>query len=180
MRGCGGTNACVRARERGRRQRTKFQVEQKSQLVLLASSATTRAPDAAAAPAASRARTPAHADDFGTLTEAGLPAVQLTELDEHTPLHERVQLAEAASREEDVQRRGHLALLDQVCVLGLCDDVKHSYAMEALTAEEMLAYVSRVTEHPDNWMVHSSALLQKSLLEFERWVAGAGGRPGRC
>ena len=48
-------------------------------------------------------------------------------------------------------------------------DVQNSYAMEGLTAEEMMTYVSRVMLHPQNWQVFSTALLIKSKLEFERF-----------
>jgi len=147
--------------------RTKFQVEQKTQLIVLAKSATTTPADDA--PHAQIPRVPKDDNDFGTVVEAGVPTVQITELDEHTPLRERLLLSAAASAEDDLARRGRLSLLDQTTLLALCEQVKHGYAMEPLTAEEMLAYVARVTEHPDNWTVHSSALFTKSLLEFERY-----------
>jgi len=36
-----------------------------------------------------------------------------------------------------------------------------------LTWEEMLAYVDRVLRNPNNWMVHSTALLIKARLESQ-------------
>ena len=69
---------------------------------------------------------------------------------------------------KDKSKTGRLTAVDQAIVLGLCVDVKNSYAMEILTAEEMMAYVDRVMQHPQNWTIYSMALLLKSRLEFER------------
>jgi hypothetical protein len=67
-----------------------------------------------------------------------------------------------------VALHGRLNSIEEAIVLGLCVDVKNSYAMELLTAEQMMAFVSRVMEHQQNWSVFSAALLIKSKLEFER------------
>jgi len=39
---------------------------------------------------------------------------------------------------------------------------------DGLTSEQMLAYVERVLNLAQSWTVHSTALLQRSWLEFER------------
>jgi len=175
--------------------RTKFQKQEKTQLILLASSATTKdpenreqdteAPKNSNSPAVKAIETEVPneivAEDDNDATEEenggeivgstsvlGIPKVRLEEVDAETPLHEEIQYAKETSDEEARMRRGTLSLLDQCIVLGLCMDVKNSYAMEALTAEEMLAYVERVLQSPENWMVYSTALLIKSQLEFER------------
>ena len=145
--------------------RTKFQIEDKSQLILLASSKTTRA----AASTSKEEKIKPEEGKFGTVKEAGHVKVQLEELDEETPLHERIQFQQAKDELEAKQRHGHLSQIDQVAVLNMCIDVKNSYAQEGLTSEQMLAYVERVTQNPDNWTIHGCALLIKSKLEFEKY-----------
>ncbi|GBG32346.1 Tetratricopeptide repeat protein 27 [Hondaea fermentalgiana] len=169
--------------------RTKFQRQEKTQLILLAASSTTKQPspsESASATTTSAAVTPPSssssssapapvegeedpsAEGMGQTSVLGIPKIKLEEVDAETPLHEQVQLGAEVDDEEARMRRGTLSLLDQCIVLGLCMDVKNSYAMEGLTAEEMLAYVERVLQSPENWMVYSTALLIKSQLEFER------------
>jgi tetratricopeptide (TPR) repeat protein len=69
---------------------------------------------------------------------------------------------------EDQDRGGELHPLDQALLMALCLDVKNSNPTDGLTNEEMYPYVERVLQHAKNWMVHSTALLQRSWLEFER------------
>ena len=145
--------------------RTKFQ-QDKTQLVLLATSNLTRDANGSHRPEPI-ARALAHESEMGTLQEAGVNYVPLAEIDKSTPLRERIELNVDASHSKHV--RGHLALVDQALILSLCHDVKASAAwMEHLSAEELLAYVTRATEHPDNWSIHASALLAKCKLEFEK------------
>mmetsp|Transcript_15750 Transcript_15750/g.37220 ORF Transcript_15750/g.37220 Transcript_15750/m.37220 type:complete len:573 (-) Transcript_15750:34-1752(-) len=59
--------------------------------------------------------------------------------------------------------------LDQSILLALCLDVKNNNpTKEALTAEEMGAFLARVLDHHDDWMIYATALLERSWLEFER------------
>ena len=46
-----------------------------------------------------------------------------------------------------------------VCPIGLKD---------GLTSEEMMPYIQRVLDQPNNWMIHSTALLERSWLEYEK------------
>jgi hypothetical protein len=47
-------------------------------------------------------------------------------------------------------------------------DVKNSNPTgDELTAEEMGAYLARVLDHHDDWMLYSTALLERAWLEFE-------------
>lgn len=46
--------------------------------------------------------------------------------------------------------------------------MKNNNPKHGITNEEMMAYVSRVAEHPSNWMVYSTCLLLKSRLESEK------------
>jgi hypothetical protein len=39
---------------------------------------------------------------------------------------------------------------------------------DGLTQEEMSPYIERVLQQANNWMIHSTALLERSWLEFER------------
>ena len=53
-------------------------------------------------------------------------------------------------------------------------DIKHNNAKDLMTVEEMSAFVNRALENPNNWMVHSTALLLRSRLEKEKFrTAGA-------
>lgn len=59
----------------------------------------------------------------------------------------------------------NLKVIDQCILLGLCLDVRNENPRHGLTSEQMKAYVERVMKHPNNWTVHSMALLIKSRLE---------------
>jgi tetratricopeptide (TPR) repeat protein len=70
--------------------------------------------------------------------------------------------------EGGVDKGGRLHAVDQAIILALCLDVCNSNPVDGLTNEEMRPYVERVTEQANNWMVHSTSLLERSWLEFER------------
>ena len=58
-----------------------------------------------------------------------------------------------------------LSVLDQAILLALCLDVKNSNPTgDELTAEEMGAYLARVLDHHDDWMLYSTALLERAWL----------------
>lgn len=61
-----------------------------------------------------------------------------------------------------------LSVLDQLILLSLCLDVKNNNPADGLTAEQMGAYLARILEHHDDWMVYSTALLERAWLECER------------
>lgn len=65
-------------------------------------------------------------------------------------------------------RSAELHPIDQAVVLALCLDVENSNPVDGLTTEEMFPYVERVLVCSRNWMVHSTALLQRSWLEYEK------------
>lgn len=150
--------------------RTKFQIEAKTQLILTAKSTdptrTNAKDDAPIEPVKTEVvepQTEGEAIGFGTMLEAGHVRVAIHEVDQDTPLHERIQF------ENEDRRTGDMRLIDQVLVLNLCIDVKNSAAMELLTAEQMLAYVDLVMLRPENFSIHACALLIKSKLEFEKY-----------
>ena len=61
-----------------------------------------------------------------------------------------------------------LSILDQTILLALCLDVKNSNPADGLTNEQMGAYLARVLDHHNDWMIYSTALLERSWVEFER------------
>ncbi|KAH9482148.1 TPR repeat-containing protein C19B12.01 [Psilocybe cubensis] len=58
--------------------------------------------------------------------------------------------------------------LDQCILLSLCLNVRNTSPSHGLTAEQMSPYVARVIAHPRNWSVHTMALLLRSRLESTR------------
>mmetsp|Transcript_11964 Transcript_11964/g.34283 ORF Transcript_11964/g.34283 Transcript_11964/m.34283 type:complete len:989 (-) Transcript_11964:591-3557(-) len=60
-----------------------------------------------------------------------------------------------------------LSVLDQSIILALCLDVKNTNPADGLTGEEMNAYLARVLHHHDDWIIYSTALLERAWLEFE-------------
>jgi tetratricopeptide (TPR) repeat protein len=61
-----------------------------------------------------------------------------------------------------------LGVLDQAILLALCLDVKNKNPVDGLTAEEMGAYLSKVLDNHDDWMIYSTGLLERAWLEYER------------
>ena len=77
-------------------------------------------------------------------------------------------LLENIKYEDDNDNKvSNLNILDQSIILALCLDVKNTNPADGLTAEEMGAYLARVLHHHDDWMVYSTALLERAWLEFE-------------
>jgi tetratricopeptide (TPR) repeat protein len=58
--------------------------------------------------------------------------------------------------------------LDQCILLSLCLNVRNTSPAHGLTTEQMTPYVARVITHPENWSVHTMALLLRSRLEAHR------------
>jgi tetratricopeptide (TPR) repeat protein len=78
-------------------------------------------------------------------------------------------LLERINFEDDHDNTIHaLNILDQSILLALCLDVKNNNPSDGLTSEQMGAFLARVLDHHDDWMVYSTALLERSWLEFER------------
>eukprot|EP01039_Chlorochromonas_danica_P001651 gene1651-1803_t len=69
---------------------------------------------------------------------------------------------------EEIHKGGALHAIDQVVLLALCLDVSNSNPADGLTNEEMMPYIERVLDQAKNWMVHSTSLLERSWIEFER------------
>jgi tetratricopeptide (TPR) repeat protein len=88
---------------------------------------------------------------------------QLVEHSEEEILLERIKYTN--DEENEIQQ---LSILDQAILLSLCLDVKNNNPADGLTGEQMGAYLARVLDHHDDWMVYSTGLLERSWLEFER------------
>ncbi|KAF7317885.1 hypothetical protein MKEN_00876400 [Mycena kentingensis (nom. inval.)] len=58
--------------------------------------------------------------------------------------------------------------IDQCILLSMCLNVKNTSPVHGLTAEQMTPYVARVISHPQNWSVHTMALLLRARLEANR------------
>ena len=58
--------------------------------------------------------------------------------------------------------------LDQAVLLCLCLNIRNMQPQHGLTTEQMTPYVDRVISHPQNWSVHTMALLLRSRLESTR------------
>ncbi|TPX35304.1 hypothetical protein SmJEL517_g02337 [Synchytrium microbalum] len=69
---------------------------------------------------------------------------------------------------KDVSKQGSLRIMDQCILLAFCLNVKNTNPTHGLTEEEMVPYVTRVLENPNNWMVHTMGLLLRSRLESQK------------
>lgn len=58
-----------------------------------------------------------------------------------------------------------LHTLDQCIFLSLCLNIRNTSPAHGLTIEQMTPYIARVISHPQNWSVHTMALLLRSRLE---------------
>ena len=58
--------------------------------------------------------------------------------------------------------------LDSTILLALTTCIKNTNPADGLTTEEMAPYAARVLSHPQNWTVHTQALLLRSRLEKSR------------
>lgn len=94
--------------------------------------------------------------------EAAYRNVQLDQVDQDNILLENI-----AFEDKKLTHQGNLQIIDQVILLALCLDVKNSNANDGLTREQMMPYITRVLENPNNWMVYSTGLLERAWLECE-------------
>ena len=60
-----------------------------------------------------------------------------------------------------------LSILQQTILLALCLDVKNENPMDGLTGEQMGAFLERVLQQHDDWMVYATGLLERAWLESE-------------
>lgn len=100
-------------------------------------------------------------------TGAAVREVKLDDMVDNTLLEAPRFEGEAEEQAEAGGETGLTLALEQAVVLALCLDVANSNPAHGLTSDEMMPYVDAVVEAPLNWMVHSSALLERSWLECE-------------
>ena len=133
--------------------RTKFQQTDLSQLVLLAES---------------RKRDVAR----NTAKSAIIPdTLQLNDdtLLEHTQFTSSHPVAPGSRLSHlDPSSQPALHPLDQSILLSLCLNVRNTSPSHGLTNEQMSPYIARVISHPENWSIHTVALLLRSRLESNR------------
>ena len=160
--------------------RTKFQKEDKVQLVLLAESrepGADRSEEQADAKEAKSNNTPAENLGWNASID---PAAQV----EHQPatysLNDDTLLEQTkfttTSKDAGEHKLSHLrpgeqpplAVTDQCTLLALCLNINNTQPAHGLTSEQMGAFVDRILSHPLNWSVHTMALLLRSRLEAHR------------
>lgn len=131
--------------------RTKFQVTDYSQLVLLAESRA-REGDAVAVKQdvpqtlALNDDTLLEETEFTKVTSTGSGALSHLDPSNQPPLHP----------------------LDQALLLSLCLSQRNDSPEHGLTNQQMMPFLARVLAHPRNWSVHTTALLLRSRLEANR------------
>jgi len=160
--------------------RTRFQVKDLSQLVLLARSRERGGKGGTDAKEAdvevSKEENPADAEQAAPTAATTLP--------EALPLNDDTLLEETEfSRQQDPFLQSQLtdrlanldpanqpALhpLDQSLLLSFCLSQHNTSPEHGLTASEMAPYLARVITHPRNWSVHTTALLLRARLESTR------------
>ncbi|PVU95881.1 hypothetical protein BB561_001519 [Smittium simulii] len=68
----------------------------------------------------------------------------------------------------DPLNQQNLKTIDQCILLGFCLEVKNENPNHGLTTEQMIPFVLRILENPNNWSIQTAALLQRSRLETEK------------
>ena len=126
--------------------RTKFQKDAKAQMVVRATS-----------------MNPASAGDEVKCDRKEQIKAQMIEHGEDGILLERIKFDDDKENQLTV-----LSTLDQSILLSLCLDVKANNPADGLTAEQMGAYLARVLDRHDDWMIYSTALLERAWLECEK------------
>ncbi|PLW36816.1 hypothetical protein PCANC_13946 [Puccinia coronata f. sp. avenae] len=139
--------------------RTKFQEKDFSQLVVLAQSRTINADDQAVPAAAAQLMPPT--------TQDSMP-VTLT-LNDDT-LMEKTHFTQSADSDLKIDPSNQPSLypLDQALLLALSLSIKNTSPAHGLTNAQMAPFVERVLENPNNWSIHSMALLIRCRLEAHR------------
>jgi tetratricopeptide (TPR) repeat protein len=100
--------------------------------------------------------------------EAAVREVKLDDVDTGMPENIIIEGGPQFKDKEELNKGGVLHPIDQAIILALCLDVSNSNPTDGLTNAEMLPYIERVLDQSKNWMVHSTGLLERSWLEFER------------
>ncbi|PPQ94813.1 hypothetical protein CVT25_007450 [Psilocybe cyanescens] len=157
--------------------RTKFQVTELSQLVLLAESRLEASSFGGGGEVAASSSSSSSANEQGqshqpTTNNANIPEtmalnddtlLEQTQFTSSNPAGPNSNLSHI-----DPSAQPPLHPLDQCILLSLCLNVRNTSPSHGLTAEQMSPYVARVISHPRNWSIHTMALLLRSRLESSR------------
>lgn len=130
--------------------RTKFQTKQTAQMLVEAESTSEPA-------------------EKESKTNEGDSIIVKSQKVDHPDPEDELLLERIKFEDESKNAIKDLTVLDQAILLALCLDVKNRNPTgDELTAEEMGAYLARVLDHHDDWMLYSTALLERAWLEFHR------------
>jgi tetratricopeptide (TPR) repeat protein len=152
--------------------RTKFQMTEISQLVLLAESHLGKILQGGFSQKENR--------NSNSQNSENIPANGVKNIPENLALNDDTLLEQTEFTSSNPagsgSRLGHidpsaqppLHPLDQCILLSLCLNVRNTSPSHGLTTEQMTPYVSRVISHARNWSVHTMALLLRSRLESSR------------
>lgn len=145
--------------------RTKFQVDDITQLVLLAKSRK-REEIAAVSSLQPNAGAPTKNPSAPSAPETLLLNDEtLLEKTEYTSTSDSTS---SVLSQLDPNNQPALHPLDQCVLLGLCLNVRNTSPQHGLTGEQMSPYISRVISHPENWSIHTMSLLLRARLEANR------------
>ena len=112
---------------------------------------------------------PAIEDEEGSRRVTNKNDLIKAQMIKHDDVSDDALLLEKIAFEEEHDNAHHnLSILDQSILLALCLDVKNDNPMDGLTAEEMGAFLERVLQQHDDWMVYATGLLERAWLECER------------
>ena len=139
--------------------RTKFQLFDTSQLVVVAESSRDMAssrPTSYKSKAGSGPKNLEHNDD------TVLEKIQYRELSED----DRAQLGDLDL--DPTKKIEDLHPIDHALLLAFCLNIKNTNPAHGLTVEQMFPFVTRVLETPNNWTVYTMALLLRSRLEADQ------------
>jgi tetratricopeptide (TPR) repeat protein len=150
--------------------KTKFQIDARSQLILLAESRR-RAGDEEKNGESSTA---SQGEEGEKDIKDTLPTALL--LNDDTLLEDTEFTKVSAGDPASTSRLAHLDPtdqpplhpLDQSLLLSFCLSQHNQAPSNGLTANQMMPFISRVVAHPRNWSVHTTALLLRSRLESTR------------
>ncbi|KAG7348582.1 tetratricopeptide repeat protein [Nitzschia inconspicua] len=131
--------------------RTKFQHKATAQMIVKASSKQTSVPSS----------------NIENVSSADNTATSVVKSQEIKHSEDSILLDNIKYEKDEDNEILQLTILDQAILLALCLDVKNTNPADGLTGEEMSAYLARVLHHHDDWMVYSTALLERAWLEFE-------------
>ena len=148
--------------------RTKFQQTELSQLVLLAES---RAREETGKTAEISAK---NSVDSNSSDRQAAKVPETLALNDDTLLEQTEFTSSTPSASDsplshlDPSSQPPLHPLDQCIILSLCLNVRNTSPTHGLTSEQMSPYIARIISHPQNWSVHTMALLLRSRLESSR------------